>query len=90
MKNLSRLLQTTYRLTRSNFRWLGFILAFVSILILSSTNVDLQWIGWSLASTGTLIWIYASHQDKDLPRKCMEVMYLLLSLYAAYNWFNYG
>ena len=90
MMNLSRLSQTTYRLMRSNFRWLGFILAFISILILSSTNINFQWVGWSLASAGTLIWIYASHQDKDLPRKCMEVMYLVLSLYAGYNWINYG
>ena len=90
MKNLNRLSQTTYHLMKSNFRWIGFSLAFVSVLILSSTNMNYQWIGWVLASISTMIWVYASHQDKDLPRKCMELMYLTLSLYAAYNWFNYG
>ena len=90
MKNLNRLSQPTYHLMKNNFRWIGFSLAFVSVLILSSTNINYQWIGWVLASISTMIWVYASHQDKDLPRKCMELMYLTLSLYAAYNWFNYG
>jgi len=90
MKNLNRLSQTTYHLMKSNFRWIGFSLALVSILILSSTNIKYQWLGWIFGSISCSIWIYASFKDKDVPRQCMELMYLGLSLFAAYNWFNYG
>ena len=30
-------------------RWLGFLLAMVSVYILSSANISTQWVGWTLS-----------------------------------------
>ena len=67
-------------------RWLGFILAMISIFILSGADVTTQWIGWAIACCSCSIWIYMGIKDKDTPRTLMEVMYFLLGLRAVWNW----
>ena len=89
MNNLKLILQTTYLLTKRNIRWIGFLLAVLSVAILSSTVVRFQWIGWLIGAVSCSIWILISFKDQDKPRTLMECMYLLLSVYACYNWFNY-
>tara|TARA_B100000941_G_scaffold252438_1_gene199539 strand:- start:595 stop:846 length:252 start_codon:yes stop_codon:yes gene_type:complete len=68
------------------WRWSGFIIAIISTFILSNADVNTQWIGWALACVSTLIWTYFGWKDRDTPRALMEVMYLLLSMRALYNW----
>jgi len=89
MNNLKQASQTIYHLTKANIRWIGFLLATFSVIILSSTLVSIQWIGWLIGAISCSIWILVSFKDKDKPRTLMECMYLLLSIYACYNWFNY-
>ena len=89
MNNLKLILQTTYHLTKRNIRWIGFLLAALSVAILSSTVVRFQWIGWLIGAVSCSIWILISFKDQDKPRTLMECMYLGLSVYACYNWFNY-
>tara|TARA_B100001093_G_C26856399_1_gene1027637 strand:- start:6016 stop:6261 length:246 start_codon:yes stop_codon:yes gene_type:complete len=71
-----------------SWRWLGFVLAMVSAFILSSGNVDLQWIGWGIACCSCSIWVYMGWKDKDIPRALMELFYLLLAIRGIYNWIN--
>jgi hypothetical protein len=89
MNNLKLISQTICLLTRTNIRWIGFLLAVLSVAILSSTVVRFQWIGWLIGATSCSIWILISFKDQDKPRTLMECMYLILSIYASYNWFNY-
>ena len=89
MNNLKQVSQTIYRLTKNKIRWIGFILAALSIAILSSTVFHLQWIGWLVGAASCFIWVYISFKDQDIPRTLMECMYLVLSIYACYNWLNY-
>ena len=52
------------------------------------SNADkTQWIGWALGCISCTIWVYFGWKDKDTPRALMEVMYLLLSVRAVFNWF---
>jgi|TARA_B110000914_G_C15361954_1_gene398973 hypothetical protein len=67
-------------------RWLGFILAGVSVFILSSANISTQWVGWSLSVVACVMWVYFGYKDKDWPRMLMETMYMVLSLRAVFNW----
>lgn len=67
-------------------RWIGFLIAMIGTFILSSANPNTQWIGWSLGLVSCSIWVYFGWKDKDTPRTLMELMYLLLSMRAVYNW----
>ena len=69
-------------------RWLGFILAMISVYILSEANVDTQWLGWSLSCISCCLWVYFGIKDKDIPRTLMELVYLLLSMRAVFNWLS--
>lgn len=71
-----------------SWRWIGFILAMISAFLLSSGRIDTQWWGWAVACLSCSIWIRAGIIDKDLPRTCMELMYLLLAIRGVWNWFN--
>ena len=70
----------------NGWRWLGFFIAMASVSILSSANISTQWVGWSLSVMGCVMWVYFGLKDKDWPRALMELMYLILSMRAVYNW----
>ena len=67
-------------------RWIGFALAVASVWILSSANIATQWVGWLLSVIACFMWVYFGYKDKDWPRALMELMYLILSMRAMYNW----
>ena len=70
----------------NGWRWLGFFIAMASVSILSSANISTQWVGWSLSVMVCVMWVYFGLKDKDWPRALMELMYLILSMRAVYNW----
>ncbi len=67
-------------------RWLGLAIAVSSVYILSEANINTQWIGWFLSIIACMMWVWFGYRDKDYPRALMELMYLLLSMRAMYNW----
>jgi len=67
-------------------RWIGFAVAMIGTVILSNANVETQWMGWALGLISCSIWVYFGWKDRDVPRTLMELMYLLLSMRAVYNW----
>ena len=70
----------------NGWRWLGFFIAMASVSILSSANISTQWVGWSLSVMACIMWVYFGLKDKDWPRALMELLYLILSMRAVYNW----
>tara|TARA_B100001564_G_scaffold341041_1_gene335269 strand:+ start:154 stop:402 length:249 start_codon:yes stop_codon:yes gene_type:complete len=70
----------------NGWRWLGFFIAMASVSILSSANISTQWVGWSLSVVACVMWVYFGLKDRDWPRALMELMYLILSMRAVYNW----
>lgn len=67
-------------------RWIGLAIAVSSVFILSDANVGTQWLGWFLSIIACMMWVWFGYKDKDYPRALMELMYLLLSMRAMYNW----
>ena len=67
-------------------RWIGLAIAVSSVYILSEANIDTQWIGWFLSIIACMMWVWFGYRDKDYPRALLELMYLLLSMRAMYNW----
>ncbi len=71
---------------RNQGRWLGFLLAIISVWVLSSAVIATQWMGWTLASLSCIIWVWYGYKDKDYPRMLMELFYLILAMRAIWNW----
>jgi len=69
-------------------RWIGFMLALLSVFILSNANISTQWIGWLIGCVSCGMWVYFGIKDKDIPRTLMELCYLLLGLRAVFNWLS--
>ena len=67
-------------------RWIGLAIAVSSVFILSEANVDTQWLGWFLSIIACMMWVWFGYRDKDYPRALMELIYLLPSMRAMYNW----
>lgn len=75
-----------YYTNLTGVRWLGFLLAMISVFILSSANVETQWLGWAIGCVSCAIWVAMGIKDRDTPRTLMELCYLLLGLRAVWNW----
>jgi len=68
------------------YRWLAFLGAVASLLLLTSGDVTVQWIGWSVSCFSCLGWIWFAKEDKDTPRMLMEICYFSAGLWGIYNW----
>ena len=72
------------------YRWLAFLGAVASLLLLTSGVINFQWIGWSLSSCSCVVWAYFAYKDKDTPRLMMEICYFTAALWGIYNWIGKG
>jgi len=86
MKLLKDNMKIRYYKDINGARWLGFAIAMASVFILSSANISTQWVGWSLSVVACIMWVYFGYKDRDWPRTLMELMYMILSMRAVYNW----
>ena len=86
MKLLKDNMKIRYYKDINGARWLGFGIAMASVYILSSANISTQWVGWSLSVVACIMWVYFGYKDRDWPRTLMELMYMVLSMRAVYNW----
>jgi len=67
-------------------RWLAFIAAVVSLGMLTSGVISLQWVGWSISCGTCLAWAYFARQDRDTPRMLMELCFFLAAGWGVHNW----
>ncbi len=86
MKLLKDNMKIRYYRNINGARWLGFALAMASVFILSSANISTQWVGWTFSVIACIMWVYFGYKDRDWPRTLMELMYLIFSMRAVYNW----
>ena len=71
------------------YRWIAFIIAFMSVYILTRPNVDWQWFGWVLSAVSCIVWIIVALKQEDTPRCLMEVMYFVMAVWGVVNWYGY-
>lgn len=72
----------------NGIRWLGFIIAFIGVFILSDANPSTQIYGWGVSLISCFIWVYVGIKDKDVARTCMELMYVIVGMRAMVNWYE--
>ena len=86
MKLLKNNMKIRYYKDINGARWIGFGLAMASVFILSSANIATQWVGWTFSVIACIMCVYFGYKDRDWPRTLMELMYLIFSMRAVYNW----
>ena len=69
---------------RRLLRWLGFFLALISVIILTSFK-ELQSLGWFISACSCTIWAYDSYKSRHTPRFFMECLYTACALWGVYN-----
>ena len=74
--------------TNKYIRWIAFFITIIGTYILTGNNVNLQWVGWTVCSMSTLIWVYCAYVEDDTPRTLMELMYMILCLKGVISWYG--
>lgn len=73
--------------SRRKLRWVGFAMALVSIIILTSFK-ELQSLGWAISVASCSIWIYDGYCSKHYARMLMECLYWIFGFWGVFNWMS--
>ena len=71
------------------YKWIAAIISITCSIIQASAIISLQWIAWIFLTISVLMWTYVSYLEKDKARLAQQVVFILLSFVAVYNWFKY-
>jgi hypothetical protein len=78
-------------MTKKNnkLRWTAASVSITCSIIQASAVIRLQWIAWVFLMTSVLMWTYISYTEKDKARLAQQIVFILLSFVAIYNWFQH-
>jgi len=71
------------------YKWVAAGISITCSVIQASAIIRLQWIAWIFLMTSVFMWSYVSYLEKDKARLTQQVVFILLSFVAIYNWFQY-
>ena len=71
------------------YKWIAASISITCSLIQASAIIHLQWIAWVFLMTSVLMWTYVSYLEKDKARLTQQIVFILLSFVAIYNWFQH-
>ena len=71
------------------YKWIAASISIACSIIQASAIISLQWIAWIFLTVSVLMWTYVSYLEKDKARLAQQIVFILLSFVAVYNWFQY-
>jgi hypothetical protein len=71
------------------YKWIAAGISITCSVIQASAIIHLQWIAWIFLMTSVFMWSYVSYIEKDKARLTQQIVFILLSFVAIYNWFQY-
>jgi len=71
------------------YKWIAASISIACSIIQASAIISLQWIAWIFLTVSVLMWTYVSYLEKDKARLTQQIVFILLSFIAVYNWFEY-
>ena len=71
------------------YKWIAASISIACSIIQASAIISLQWIAWIFLTVSVLMWTYVSYLEKDKARLAQQIVFILLSFVAVYNWFKY-
>ena len=73
----------------SIYKWVAATISIVCSIIQATAIISLQWIAWIFLMISVFMWSYISYIEKDKARLTQQIIFLLLSFVAVYNWFQH-
>ena len=73
----------------NKLRWIAASISIACSVIQATAIINLQWIAWVFLMISVFIWTYISYTEKDKARLTQQVVFIVLSFVAIYNWFQY-
>ena len=71
------------------YKWIAASISIACSIIQASAIISLQWIAWIFLTVSVLMWTYVSYLEKDKARLTQQIVFILLSFIAIYNWFQH-
>ena len=71
------------------YKWVAAGISITCSVIQASAIIDIQWIAWIFLTISVLMWSYISYIEKDKARLTQQIVFILLSFIAVYNWFQH-
>jgi hypothetical protein len=73
----------------SIYKWIAATISIACSIIQATAIISLQWIAWIFLMISVFMWSYVSYIEKDKARLTQQIIFILLSFVAVYNWFQY-
>ena len=71
------------------YKWIAASISITCSLIQATAIISLQWIAWVFLMMSVFMWSYVSYIEKDKARLTQQVIFIILSFFAVYNWFQH-
>jgi hypothetical protein len=71
------------------YKWIAASISITCSVIQATAIISLQWIAWVFLMLSVFMWSYVSYIEKDKARLTQQVIFIILSFFAVYNWFQY-
>ena len=71
------------------YKWIAASISITCSVIQATAIISLQWIAWVFLMLSVFMWSYVSYLEKDKARLTQQIIFILLSFVAVYNWFKY-
>jgi hypothetical protein len=71
------------------YKWVAATISITCSIIQATAIISLQWIAWVFLMISVFMWSYVSYIEKDKARLTQQIIFIILSFFAVYNWFKY-
>ena len=71
------------------FKWVAACISITCSVIQATAIISIQWIAWIFLIVSVFMWSYVSYLEKDKARLAQQIVFILFSFVAVYNWFQY-
>jgi hypothetical protein len=71
------------------YKWVAASISIMCSVMQATAIISLQWIAWIFLMVSVFMWSYISYIEKDKPRLAQQIVFILLSFVAVYNWFQH-
>jgi len=71
------------------YKWIASGISISCSIIQATAIISIQWIAWIFLMVSVFMWSYISYIERDKPRLAQQVVFILLSFIAVYNWFQH-
>ena len=70
------------------YKWVAASISIICSIMQATAIISLQWIAWIFLMISVFMWSYISYLEKDKARLTQQIIFIMLSFFAIYNWFQ--